>query len=371
VTGIDDAQLVWSSSNPSVATVDETGKVTALRKGVTTVSAALDGVSYNCAVTVKVRYSELYGQDRYGTARSAVLSSYLPQGSDGVIITSGGDANFPDALAASSLSGLFDYPILIASNAGITSGMLKDIDTLKGVRDDFKVMIVGGSSAVGATIESQLSAYYGEINIIRIAGDDRYQTAMDIYVYGLAQNGWADTAILCLGTRFPDALSVSPYAFASRSPIFLVRDDGVLDSEQLAALTSGAFNRVLVVGGTAAIPDSALTPLSSLTVVRQGGADRYQTSALLADWCASTGTLNWNSVGFSTGIKFPDALTGGPIQGRLSGLMVLVDPVGTGSGDGAAILPTLSAKDIRRVNFYGGTEALSTQFKSDIKTAIG
>lgn len=43
----------WKSSKSSVATVDETGKVTAVRHGTARITATVDGVSQSCVVTVK------------------------------------------------------------------------------------------------------------------------------------------------------------------------------------------------------------------------------------------------------------------------------------------------------------------------------
>lgn len=44
---------VWKTNKKSVATVDETGKVTAIKHGTAVVTVTVDGVSKNCEVTVK------------------------------------------------------------------------------------------------------------------------------------------------------------------------------------------------------------------------------------------------------------------------------------------------------------------------------
>lgn len=45
--------LVWASSDENVATVDQSGKVTALAAGTTEISASADGVSGTCIITVE------------------------------------------------------------------------------------------------------------------------------------------------------------------------------------------------------------------------------------------------------------------------------------------------------------------------------
>lgn len=60
-----DQTVVWSSDDPSVATVDQTGKITGVSAGTATISAVAGGVIATCDVTVKtltlVDYVDEYG----------------------------------------------------------------------------------------------------------------------------------------------------------------------------------------------------------------------------------------------------------------------------------------------------------------------
>lgn len=49
---VEEGQITWSSSNSEVATVSETGNVTALQKGTATITASLDGKTSTCNITV-------------------------------------------------------------------------------------------------------------------------------------------------------------------------------------------------------------------------------------------------------------------------------------------------------------------------------
>lgn len=122
-------------------------------------------------------------------------------------------------------------------------------------------------------------------------------------------------------------------------------------------------------GGTGVIPDSIKTTLGSgFTYTRLGGSDRYDTSLKVVNWCVAQGTLAWNSTGFATGKAFPDALVGGPMQGKKHGALLLAVET---PAIGLISLNTLPSKDIRRVYWYGGMGVLPETLRASIRTSIG
>src|SRR5471032_2504633 len=97
-----------------------------------------------------------------------------------------------------------------------------------------------------------------------------------------------------------------------------------------------AGGTVYLLGGTAAIPASVATSLTSLgfVVVRYAGTDRDDTALKVAAALGSPGT-----VFLATGINFPDALSAGPAAASAHGVVLLTD----GSTMPAAVKAYLTA----------------------------
>ena len=61
--------VTWTSSVPTVATVDATGKVTAVAAGTTVITASIGSVSVTCTVTVLEKVPELESKGTEGVAQ--------------------------------------------------------------------------------------------------------------------------------------------------------------------------------------------------------------------------------------------------------------------------------------------------------------
>ena len=146
---------------------------------------------------------------------------------------------------------------------------------------------------------------------------------------------------------------------------FLAKSDGSLDSATLAKIKSGGFTKVVIAGGTSAVSAAAANQIKAagITVERYGGATRYDTSLLFADWAANNSpSLSWYTVGFATGKNFPDAITGAVSQGHIGGVLLLVDD----TANGAKFLSTYKSKGTTKVLFYGGTSAIPNSLRNKI-----
>ena len=86
---------------------------------------------------------------------------------------------------------------------------------------------------------------------------------------------------------------------------------------------------IMILGGTGAVSSAVETyvegKLGAEAVQRVGGANRYETAAMIAQEGVEAG-LTWNGVGIASGESFPDALAGGSVAGLQRTVVLLTTP---------------------------------------------
>jgi len=205
----------------------------------------------------------------------------------------------------------------------------------------------------GSTIGSTAPVPNQKLNVVRLAGADRYATnravvnaASDIYpfnanIYQLEflQPG-KRTAVIATGASFADALATGPSVY---NGIPLILTDGTtLSADAKGALTDNDITQVIIIGGTSAVSDAVKTSIEAMGIFtgRISGADRYATATAWADFMAKgapsgpvagafDGGLNWglpNGLLLASGTSFSDALSGGPLGWNWSDPIILTDP---------------------------------------------
>jgi putative cell wall-binding protein len=318
---------------------------------------------WDTAKTLSV--TRLYGEDRYQTSKALSLYSRSWADTDTVILASG--ENFPDALAASGLSGQMDKAPVVLTSPDVLSSTATDVIT---ELQPSKVIIVGGTAAISKKVEEQAAALTKEVK--RLSGKSRQETAEAIYNYVKASkwstNAEHKTAIIASDNGFADALSIAPYAANSQSPIFLTADKGTaLTSGTRIALEKGEFKRIIVVGGTASVAKSAADAAlkaagitDSNALVRLDGKDRYATSLAIAKWVCDSKRqdaerLSYDCMAIALGDTFPDSLSGGALQGLNAAPILLASK---SSLNQAKSFITTNNASIKEIRFFGGTAAL-------------
>lgn len=313
----------WSSSNTTVATVDE-GSIKALKRGNTLIKVNAGGQSAQGNVRVAPAMRRISGDTRYDTMSQIVQKEGLEQGQT-VIVASG--ANYPDALASSSLAGALDATIVLTDPQSLSTQASERITAI----NPSLIIIAGGPAAVSQNVEQQLKQYSS--NVKRYYGETRYDTSLALYKAG-EQLGvkWGMVSLLATGDNYADALSISSYAYMSHMPMFLCSSTKGFTNGELQEIKK--IKQMLIIGGEQAVPQRIVKEqlyFEGALGNRISGSTRYETSINVAKRFAGDydGFLHMNNAVFATGANFPDALAAGPFAGRNSAVLLLADPNGS------------------------------------------
>ena len=299
-----DEKHVYEEKAEVTSTVDgDTIKYEAVAKGP-------DGKEYkDTREVVKTGVLRIYGDNRYDTGMK--VADYLAELKgvekfDNVVLTTG--RNFPDALSGAYLANQLGAPILLIRDNDKT---IKDVQKYieEHLNESGKIFVLGGVNAVKDEWLGDLAKKY---TVTRVRGNNRYLTNIDI----LNKAGYTGGDILvCTGKDYADSLSGS----AVDMPILLVND--ALSKEQKEYLGKIKGAKFHIVGGKNAVSEAVEKELGKYgeVVERLAGANRYDTSALLAKKFFPEA----RKAVLAYGVNFPDGLCGGVIAAQMNAPLIV------------------------------------------------
>ncbi|HET9878002.1 MAG TPA: cell wall-binding repeat-containing protein [Candidatus Limnocylindria bacterium] len=188
------------------------------------------------------------GADRYATA-AALSAAFFPAAATAYVATG---LSFPDALAGGAAAAVQGAPILLVRPSVAPDATMAELQRLHPSR----IVILGGTGVVSSAVASQLQSVTA--NVARLAGADRYQTAVAVSKATFPTG--AANAFLATGLTYPDALAAIPAARRAGAPVLLVRGQSlpVEIAGELARLNPG---RAFMLGGSAVVG----VPVAKLT----------------------------------------------------------------------------------------------------------
>lgn len=257
----------------------------------------------------------LAGENRFDTAAQLSARGY-PAGAAVAYVATGRD--FPDALAAGPAAGFEGGPLLLTERTSLPGATAAEIARLAGLGMD-RIVIVGGTGAVSASVEAALGTYVTTVE--RVSGANRYSTAANV---SHAVFDDADTVVLAVGNNFPDALGAGPLAIELGAPILLT-ETAALPSETIDELAYQDPTDVIIVGGTAVVSQDVEDALmvSGYNVIRLAGANRFETAKEIAG--GNPSVVTGGVVYVAVGDNYPDALGSGPAASEEDAPLLLVN----------------------------------------------
>ncbi|MGC8463520.1 MAG: cell wall-binding repeat-containing protein [Acidimicrobiales bacterium] len=327
---------VPSSATGGPVTVDVTNYDSA--------SATTSTLAPGVEVFSVVSSSRIFGEASADTSAALFEKNGCNPTRSAVLATSN---SFADALSASYLASQLGTSVLVTPTAAVASSTLTAL-RLEGVDN---VFVVGGplaiSSADIATLKATPSYKCGglvgnytllgtaqNLQVTQIYGQTQYGTAEQVAEYSgsgavgsvavpgayggmyndtTGSNGTSataapttavPTAILAVGTNYPDAMAASAMAYKEKLPVLLTETNS-LAPEAEAAIVNLGIQQVIVMGGPLAVSDNVVTQLMGLGVstFRIAGTDATDTAQLLAQF-----ELNYqNASGVADGLNWSPA----------------------------------------------------------------
>lgn len=154
----------------------------------------------------------------------------------------------------------------------------------------------------------------------RLSGADRYKTSAQIAAKLI--DGKTTTLEIASGENYADALSLNNAAEKDKAPILLVRVNAI-DKSVEDVIKSSKASLINIAGGEKSVSESTkanIKKISNATVNRIGGADRYETSILLAKYSGAK-----EVVVVASGENFADALVAAPFSAKQKGAILLTN----------------------------------------------
>ncbi len=268
----------------------------------------------NGGVASDTKNVRIQGSDRFATAVEISKHGFpapFATGTGTVFVATGLD--YPDSLSAAPVAAKMNAPLLLATAENLPTTTANEIQRLK----PKTIIVVGGVSAVGSSVATQLAGLLPGVTVKRVQGATRFDTSIELSKLGWPTNGSAANAFIATGYGFADALSAGPAAKQVNGPVLLVPGGSAeafpATKAELVRLNN---TRMYVAGGVSAVAESVVTSLKrtpSHAVTRYAGADRFATSAMIVNqhFPGISSSTYWAS-----GSNFADALTGAAVAGK-------------------------------------------------------
>jgi len=249
------------------------------------------------------------------------------------------------------------------SSYGLVLSQLRLFHWVGGVRTDVTTRVDEANQRVCGTVTSFSPFAVGGLKTSRVAGADRYETA--VLVSKASFEPGVGVVYVVTGEKFPDAVAAGSVAGREMGPVLLTRA-GSLPSVTRDELVRLKPARVVVVGGTSAVAESVVQSVRGAVpgavIDRVAGVDRYDTAAKLSQRVFST---VGRTVYVGSGLGFTEILAAAAAAGR-DGVPLLLVP-GSSSVLPLSVAVELDRLKPSRVVVLGGVETVSGSLVSQIQ----
>lgn len=251
------------------------------------------------------------GVDREQTAIE-VSKKMFKDGTNKVVLAN--KNNYSDVLTAAPFAKANNASLLYISSNSISKEVMSEIARLKAK----EITIIGGEKSVNEGLKKELEKR--NFKVERLSGADRYKTSAQIASKLITDK--TTTLEIASGENYADALSLNNAAEKDKAPILLVRVNAI-DKSVEDVIKSSKASLINIAGGEKSVSENTkanIKKISKATINRIGGANRYETSILLAKYSGAK-----EVVVVASGEDFADALVAAPFSAQQKGAILLTN----------------------------------------------
>ena len=251
------------------------------------------------------------GVDREQTAIE-VSKKMFKDGTNKVVLAN--KNNYSDVLTAAPFAKANNASLLYISSNSISKEVMSEIARLKAK----EITIIGGEKSVNEGLKKELEKR--NFKVERLSGADRYKTSAQIAAKLIGDK--TTTLEIASGENYADALSLNNAAEKDKAPILLVRVNAI-DKSVEDVIKSSKASLINIAGGEKSVSENTkanIKKISKATINRIGGANRYETSILLAKYSGAK-----EVVVVASGEDFADALVAAPFSAQQKGAILLTN----------------------------------------------
>lgn len=262
-TALDAPLLLTESDRLSEPTAQELFRLGVERVTLLGGEAALAPAIVADLVARGIEVDRVGGANRFDTA--ALIAEELAPTSGRAFLAEGANADpdrgWPDALSAAPFAAFSGEPVLLATAGSLPQ---ESADALESLAIE-ETVIVGGEAAVGPGVMAAVEELGAAPR--RVAGADRYATAVAVYGEAVAAGMSPADLWLATGLDWPDSLTAGP-AVAAAGGTFLLVDGQSLDASpatrQVIEATAALISQVHVVGGEHAVAPAVVEAVRAI-----------------------------------------------------------------------------------------------------------
>lgn len=235
---------------------------------------------------MNTEYYTLAGNDRFETSVEVSKEYTKANNANGVVLV--GENAVVDGLSAAPFARYKNSPILLTKKDEVPRVVM---DEIKRIFNNFKgadtVYLIGGESVISDNIYNQLVDELKNVRVMRINGEDRYETSINICSKMDLKN--IDKAYIVGGDGEVDAMSIAPLAVREGVPIIVSPKNCISKDIKRFIEYYDNITHIEVIGGQDVVSTDVLMDIKDaaksrrvnkdISLKRVWGNDRHETNA--------------------------------------------------------------------------------------------